>query len=641
MKIKSLLASALLAAAALPLFGKSYTSDGMTWTDTFSLGKWTCRYNDAKSYAKNHNTPMVVVWAEPGNAACQMFAGNIAQAAFREWAQGRGYVMVFVLGNVANADYGLSAKDAADGYAFCSKLSSGGAPMVGIWWPKNKTTGKEVKAGFTAKGGAMPVTSGTVAQQFMQSVDSYVGDYVSPTMFTVTFDANGGTIADVEKTRLTVSGKTISTFPTATRSGFRVTGWATAASGGTVVKTSTKITGNATYYAQWARAVTLTLKDSPVGEGKLIGEGQYDEGTTVAVKTAPKNGGIFQCWKDGSGKIVSDIPKFKYTLGSSDVTLTAYFTTKQEDEKSIAIKIAGTTMNESPERKTTIRQGLSINWAVNATALTATTPSVSGLPAGLKLVKDKTTNKYSIKGVATTLSKVDKNGNVKPSSVTVTVKTSGGNKKTYKWEITVVARPAYTEGVFNGYVDSGPDAGDPVGLVYNLTVAANGKVSGKLLRDGLTYTLSAPSLVLRDSVFQADIEGKAKGSVISVVAKFKEWNNAGYKYGFIDANKEWYAYQTPWKTNDKLKALAKVMAKAKPITVPGALGSYGDLTLKFGANGTVTVKGAGVSSSSVLVPFSDEPKEVRLFAYLPEKKNKFPGYAARIILKWDGTNFSL
>ena len=94
------------------------------------------------------------------------------------------------------------------------------------------------------------------------------------------------------------------------------------------------------------------------------------------------------------------------------------------------------------------------------------------------------------------------------------------------------------------------------------------------------------------------------------------------------------------KTQADLKALAKKIAKAKPLTLPGELDSYGDLTLKFGANGVVTVKGAGASSSSVLVPFSDEPTEFRLFAYLPPKKS-FPGYAARITLKWDGTNLSL
>lgn len=641
-RLKSM-ALALFALAAIPLFGKTYTYNNMTWSDSFSLGKWTCRYNDAKAYAKNHNTPMIVVWANPGCGYCQTFENNIGpNSTVKTWAEDREYVMVFVLGSSANSDYGLSAKDASDAFAFCTKLNSGEYPMVGIWWPKNKKTGKEVKVGFTGRAGKMAITSGNFAKQFMDSVDYYVGDYadVKPQSFTVTFNANGGTIAAEEKTRKVVAGKTIGTFPTTTRTGYKLTGWATAASGGTAVKTTTKIMGNATYYAQWKKAVTLTLKDSPVGEGKLIGEGQYDEGTTVAVKTAPKNGGIFQCWKDGSGKIVSDIPKFKYTLGSSDVTLTAYFTTKQEDADSMKLVVNSATMNELTVRKTTIRQGLSINWAVNATALTATTPSVSGLPAGLKLVKDKTTNKYSIKGVATTLSKVDKNGNVKPSSVTVTVKTSGGNKKTYKWEITVVARPAYTEGVFNGFVDSAADAGVPAGLVYNLTVAANGKISGKLLNDGKTYTLSAPSLVLQGGEFMATITGKAgKEEKVWMSVKFASKTKDGYTYGYMSAGKSWYAWQTPWKTNDKLKALAKVLAKAKPLTLPGELDSYGDLTLKFGANGVVTVKGGGVSSSSVLVPFSDEPKEFSLFPYLAPKK-AFPGYAARLYLKWDGTNFS-
>ena len=408
----------------------------------------------------------------------------------------------------------------------------------------------------------------------------------------------------------------------------------------TIVSSSTKVTNSATLYAQWKRVVTLTLKDSPVGEGKLVGAGQYNEGETVAVKTAPKNGGIFSCWKDGSGNVVSDIPKFKYTLGSADVTLTAYFISKQEDFESISFKVNNATWTESTIPERTLEQGVEVDWPVSVSAKTVATPSFSGLPSGLKLVKNKETGAYSISGVPSAVSKTDKNGNVKPSVATLKIKTSGGNTKTYKMAITVKARPSWTEGVFNGYVDAAPNAGEPVGLVYNLTVAANGKVSGKLLRDGLTYTLSAPSLILESGTYKAAIDGKAKGSVISVIATFKAWDNAGYSYGIIDANKEWYAYQTPWKTNDKLKALAKKIAKAKPLTLPAELDSHGDLTLKFGANGVVTVKGAGASSSSVLVPFSDEPTEVRLFAYLPPKKS-FPGYAARIILKWDGTAFSL
>ena len=635
-------ALAAFAASSLPLFGASYAYNGMTWTDAVSLGQWTCRYNDAKTYAKSHNTPMVVVWANPGCSYCATFEGNIGTSSLiEEWAQDRGYVMVFVLGDSANAEYGLSAKDADDAYDFCLKLNSGEFPMVGIWWPSDKS-GKEVKAGFTGRGGKMTVTSGTFAQQFMYSVDYYVGDYASvkPQTFTITFDANGGTISAAEKTRVILDGKTIGTLPVATRAGYKLVGWATEKSGGAVVKSTTKAIGDATYYAQWKRAVTLTLKDSPAGEGKLIGGGQYYEGTTVAVKAAPKNGGVFSCWKDGNGNVVSDIQKFKYPLGGEDVTLTAYFISKQEDLDSISFKVDNSTWTESDTPDRTLEQGVAVDWPVSVGAKTVATPSFSGLPSGLKLVKDKGTGAYSIAGVPTAVSKADKNGNVKPSAVTLKIKTSGGNAKTYKMAITVKARPSWTEGVFNGYVDAAPDMGEPVGLVFNLTVAANGKVSGKLLCDGLTYTLSAPSLILDGSTYKAMIDGKAKGSVVSYIATFSKKDVASYTYGIITADKQWYAYQTPWKTNDKLKALAKKIAKAKPLSVSGALDSYGDLTLKFGANGVVTVKGAGASSSSVLVPFSEEPTEFRLYPYLAPKK-AFPGYASRIVLKWDGERFSL
>ena len=641
MKIKSLLASALLATAALPLFGTAYTYNNMAWTDTFSLGRWFCKFTDGKSYAKSHNTPMVVVWASPTCGYCENFEKNVAATStVKTWAENHGYVMIFALNGEDGKDRGMKASDVNAAFKFASSGQNGKFPLIGIWWPKNPKTGKEVKAWFTGRTGEMPKKSGSIAQQFMDSVDSYVGDYVKPQTFTVTFDANGGTIAAAEKTCIAVSGKTIGTFPAATRTGYKLTGWATAASGGAAVKATTKITGNATYYAQWKKVVTLTLKDSPEGEGKLVGAGQYDEGAKVAVKTAPKNKGIFQCWKDGSGNVVTNIPKFNYTLGTKDVTLTAYFITKQQDLDSIVLKVNGTSMAayEVNPRKVSWYQGVAFDWPVQATADTVATPSATGLPSGLKLVKDKNTGKYSITGVPTTVSKKDKNGTEKPSNVTIKVKTSGGNTKPYKMAFTILPRPAFTEGVFNGY--TGTDKKNPDGIIYNLTVAANGKVSGKMLRDGLTYTLSAPSLFFKDGMYAAAIDGKAKGSATSVIATFSESEVGDYSCGVLSAANEWTAIQTPWKTNDKLKATAKKIAKVKPITIAGALAEFGDVTLKFGSNGAVTVKGGGVSSSAVLIPNSDEPDAISLYFYLLPKSS-FPGCPARLVLKWDGTNFSL
>ena len=66
---------------------------------------------------------------------------------------------------------------------------------------------------------------------------------------TVTFNGNGGTPS--EPSQVVNHGDAIGTLPTATRTHYNFTGWFTAASGGTKISTSTKVTANVTYYAQW------------------------------------------------------------------------------------------------------------------------------------------------------------------------------------------------------------------------------------------------------------------------------------------------------------------------------------------------------------------------------------------------------
>ncbi len=77
-------------------------------------------------------------------------------------------------------------------------------------------------------------------------------------VWTVTFNAYGGVV--VEATRMVTSGAAVGTLPTPTRSGYTFTGWFTAASGGTQISTSTKVTVNVTYYAHWM-AIQVPIPD--------------------------------------------------------------------------------------------------------------------------------------------------------------------------------------------------------------------------------------------------------------------------------------------------------------------------------------------------------------------------------------------
>lgn len=72
----------------------------------------------------------------------------------------------------------------------------------------------------------------------------------STKMYTINFNANGGTVAQTNKS--VVAGSACGALPTPTRNGYVFDGWYTLSSAGTKVTSSTKTTGNMTLYAHWS-----------------------------------------------------------------------------------------------------------------------------------------------------------------------------------------------------------------------------------------------------------------------------------------------------------------------------------------------------------------------------------------------------
>ncbi|MBQ7189426.1 MAG: leucine-rich repeat protein, partial [Kiritimatiellae bacterium] len=97
---------------------------------------------------------------------------------------------------------------------------------------------------YTAASGGTLVTATT-------TVDADVTYYARWTaiQYTVTFNANGGSVSPT--TRTVNSGAAVGTLPTPTRTNYTFRGWFTAASGGTQVTASTVVSANVTYYARW------------------------------------------------------------------------------------------------------------------------------------------------------------------------------------------------------------------------------------------------------------------------------------------------------------------------------------------------------------------------------------------------------
>ncbi len=119
--------------------------------------------------------------------------------------------------------------------------------------PTGSRTGYTLKGFFTAASGGSQVSSGTK----VTGNATYYAQWTANN-YTISYNGNGGTASTSSQTKAYDS--TLGTLPTASRTGYTFNGWYTAKSGGTKITTSTKVAGNATYYAQWTARTDTKYK---------------------------------------------------------------------------------------------------------------------------------------------------------------------------------------------------------------------------------------------------------------------------------------------------------------------------------------------------------------------------------------------
>ena len=129
-------------------------------------------------------------------------------------------------------------------------------------------------------------------------------------IYTVTFNANGGSLGSNSPTRSITEGNAVGTLPTPTRTGYTFAGWWTAASGGTQISASTTVTGNVTYYAHWTVKYTVTFNANGGTGGK---SGKQDYGSAIVAPTVTREWFTFTGWS----------PAVAATVPANDVTYTA------------------------------------------------------------------------------------------------------------------------------------------------------------------------------------------------------------------------------------------------------------------------------------------------------------------------------
>ncbi|HBN86315.1 MAG TPA: hypothetical protein DDZ89_21025, partial [Clostridiales bacterium] len=114
----------------------------------------------------------------------------------------------------------------------------------------------------TATSSADPSKSGTSTVTVTQPVQ--------PTIYTVTFNENGGYVSPV--TMQTGADGKLTGLPTPSRDGYTFDGWYTATDGGTTISTNTIFTANTIIYAHWAQdsggSIVLIIPTTPVNRAK-------------------------------------------------------------------------------------------------------------------------------------------------------------------------------------------------------------------------------------------------------------------------------------------------------------------------------------------------------------------------------------
>lgn len=169
--------------------------------------------------------------------------------------------------------------------------------------------------------------------------------------YTVTWNGNGGTPS--KSSSSFHYNDALGTLPTATRTGYTFKGWSTSTNGSVNVSTTTKVTGNVTYYAIWQiNSYTLTVTAGTGGTAS--GGGTYNYGEIATLKATPSAGYHFVKWSDGN------------TNASRTVTVTGNATYTATFEQDPYLNLDKTSLTfEAAGGTQTIKVTSNVNWTVS------------------------------------------------------------------------------------------------------------------------------------------------------------------------------------------------------------------------------------------------------------------------------------
>ena len=363
-------------------------------------------------------------------------------------------------------------------------------------------------------------------------------------------------------------------------------------------------------------------------------------GRKVTLKAKAAKGSVFAGWYL-NGYLVSQETTYKVVTDGSaaEVTYVAQFILKEQDTEA-KLRVGEITGGEESERVwldevQEIPLGVEASYDLKTLANTATKVSVTSLPSGLKF--DKKT--MTISGAPT---------RAQTKTAKITLKNASNVKSVYTVTFDVKAMPDWSVGSFDGVLGTRTVALDPVSESIgsiSLTVAKTGRISGKVLTGGRTYSFSAKHFDAYDVT--------ATNYVVTVTPKSGKYtlgemtiaigaNDDGIGVAectfddedYVGATMFGYAVQNVWKRTDLKGSTAVFPTGRKALSI--TLAKTG-LVAKFGKNGKVRVSGkvAGDNGKAVSVScsaqlqtgfYNEATGENALFLlYVAPKKNLAEG----------------
>jgi len=341
----------------------------------------------------------------------------------------------------------------------------------------------------------------TVSDSALTATDTFV--LTVNTVNTVTFNANGGD-APSPATILVTPGSAYGTLASATRSGYSLNGWFTAASGGTQVTSVTTVTimGNHTLYAQWTQnlpEMDVTRSGTPISSGSYDALSGTSAGTGVPLTYLITNSGTgiltlgspAVSGQSNCSVVINTQPANTVTASSStDPVITV--TPSAAGVWSANLSIANNDANENPYNWTISGNAITklSEWKQSSFGVDWNNPAVAG--DSVDYDKDGTANliEYAL-GTSPTASN--------PSSQGAQSSTSGGklnltfNRVVANTDITIIVQAADDLSGTWTNIASSINGGATTSLIAGVTVSETGSGSTRSVAVTDLYTTNDPA----------------------------------------------------------------------------------------------------------------------------------------------------